>query len=166
MGYTHYYKSTKDYSAQWKAFIIACKKLHKNLPKTSETAGGDYNEDIIKIAGGQGTGKPIFDEKIVCFNGSEKNGMNLESFYLPSEFDIEDSHFCKTARKPYDLLVVACIIAAWQILDFRFSSDGFKDGSCDDLQPAIDYYNATMKPETLITQEHLFLQRKEYHDMD
>ena len=48
-----------------------------------------------------------------------------------------DFNFCKTARKPYDLLVCACLIAAKKELNYEVHSDGKKE----DWQPAIDFYN-------------------------
>lgn len=48
--------------------------------------------------------------------------------------------FCKTARKPYDLLVCACLIAATDYLGYDVSSDGrFKN-----WKPAIDFYLKTI----------------------
>jgi hypothetical protein len=104
---------------------------------------------------------------MVCFNGV--GDLAHETFVIEKK---GSDDFCKTARKPYDLLVVACLIAAWQILNYRFGSDGFDpDGSCNDLQPAIDYYNEVMQPKNKITglpepitQEMLWKQRKEFKD--
>lgn len=104
---------------------------------------------------------------MVCFNGVGE--LAHEAFVIEKK---GTDDFCKTARKPYDLLVVACLIAAWQILNYRFSSDGFnQDGTCDDLQPAIDFYNEIMQPKNKITglpenitQAMLYEQRKKFRD--
>ena len=129
MGYTHYWTPKVASPKQWKAFIGVCKRLNKELPDYTETAGGYCNDELLVIAGGSGEGKPIFTNKEICFNGG--NGMEHETFYLePKKLDW---NFCKTARKPYDLLVVACLIAAYEHLGYEVSSDGnyddWKEGS-------------------------------------
>lgn len=168
MGYTHYFNGKKSTDTKFKEFSDACKKLYKNLPEKTDTAGGYHIEDKLEISGGIGEGEPIFNNEIVCFNG--KGELAHETFCV--EKNGTDFEFCKTARKPYDLLVVACIIAAWQILDYKFSSDGFNsDGTCDDLQSAIDFYNEVMQPKNKITglpepitQAMLWEQRKKYRN--
>jgi len=148
MGYTHYFKAKKSTDTNFKEFSDTCKKLYESLPERTNTAGGYYKDDKLEIAGSIGEGEPIFNNEIVCFNG--KGELSHETFCVAKNGT--DFEFCKTARKPYDLLVVACLIAAWQILDYKFSSDGFNsDGTCDDLQPAIDFYNEVMQPKNKIT---------------
>jgi len=153
MGYTHYFKGTKSTDAKFKEFSNACKKLHDNLPEKTDTAGGYHKDDKLIIGDGRGhlhesTGDvPIFDNRMVCFNGVGE--LAHETFRIEKK---GTNDFCKTARKPYDLLVVACLIAAWQILNYRFSSDGFNsDGTCEDLVPAMKYYNEVMQPKNKIT---------------
>lgn len=138
MGYTHYWTPVAYAPAEKKErfdkFFEICTKLYKNLPKD------------IKIAGGMGTGKPKFGEffiekerhlpvgqstpewitknhgRCVWFNGTSKDGSDHETFAIFE--DESEWSFCKTARKPYDLLVCACLIAARLILDYKISSDG------------------------------------------
>lgn len=163
MGYTHYYLPlTKPTKGQWNEFLTVCKKLYKNLPEKINTAGGCYENETLTISGWNGQGKPKFNKKEVRFNGSNELGHETFSIYFHTP--VKNFNFCKTARKPYDLLVVACLIAAYQYLDYRFSSDGFNDDeTCDDLQPAIDYYNTIIQPEEPITQIMLKKQSDEYH---
>lgn len=162
MGYTHYWTPKTHTPEQWKKFATACKKLKDNLPKKTDTAGGYHSDDELELANGMGDegSKPTFNNKMVDFNG--KGELGHETFRIFADPLKNESDFCKTARKPYDLLVVACLIAAFQILNYRFSSDGFKkDETCDDLQPAIDFYNGVMKPEVPVTQKTLAIQRRE-----
>ena len=164
MGYTNYFKPTREVTEQeFKQFVSACRKLYKNLPEKTNMAGGYHEDDPLQIAGGDGTGKPEFNKNFVCFNGLGDE-LNHEGFII--EIENKEWDFCKTDRKPYDLLVMACLIAAWQFIDYRFSSDGFHDYKgekhIEDLQPAVDYYNKVMKPKTPITEEMLWLQREEY----
>ena len=169
MGYTNYFKPTRQVSdKEFNKFVTACRKLHKNLPEKTNMAGGYYEDHPLEIANGNGTGKPEFKKTHVCFNGKGEE-LSHETFYIDAENSEPLFNFCKTARKPYDLLVVACLIAAWQFIDYRFSSDGFTDYNgkkhIKNLQPAVDFYNEVMKPETPITEEMLWQQEKEYEEL-
>lgn len=160
MGYTHYWLPKVHTKKQWDKFTATCKKLHDNLPEKTDSAGGYYDNEPLEIAGGNGDSNPIFSANMVDFNG--RGELSHETFRIYGDPNKNSWDFCKTSRKPYDLLVVACLIAAYQILDFRFSSDGFNsDDTCEDLQSAIDFYNYVV-PTTSITQELLIIQRNEY----
>ena len=166
MGYTNYFTPTREVTEQeFNKFVSVCRKLYKNLPMKTNMAGGYHEDNPLQIAGGDGTGKPEFKNTHICFNGKGEE-LSHETFYLDRENSEPLYNFCKTARKPYDLLVMACLIAAWQFIDYRFSSDGFVDYKgvkyIEDLQPAVDFYNEVIKPETPITEEMLWLQRKEF----
>jgi hypothetical protein len=81
----------------------------------------------VPLAGGLGKGKPkITTGKSVVFNGVEKDGNDHETFSFP---DDGGRNFCKTAQKPYDLVVVACLAAAKDRLGplLEVSSDGDPD---------------------------------------
>lgn len=101
-----------------------------------------YAVDIIKqahqiikretscvIRGGLGVGKPMMNESQIWFNGDEKKGMDHETFSIKwyPEGGV-DRGFCKTARKPYDILVCVSLLALNHAIDnpdaFTFSSDG------------------------------------------
>jgi len=121
MGYTHYWTPKEVSKEQFAEFLSVCKKLRKNLSK-----------DIL-IKGWDGTGRPQFDQKGVGFNGDATEDLDHETFLITPE---PTDNFCKTARKPYDLLVSACLIAAYEILKYDVSSDG----KMTDWKPAFDYY--------------------------
>jgi hypothetical protein len=161
MGYTHYWNAKESTTENWTKFKNTCQKLKDNLPEKTDIVGGYYSDDLLEIAGPMGDGEPIFNNTTVAFNGKDgEKDLGHESFMINKSNS--GGEFCKTAQKPYDLLVVACLIAAWQILDYRFSSDGFnRDETCEDLQSGIDYYNKIIQPEILITQELLAKQRRE-----
>jgi len=152
MGYTHYFYPKTVSDAQWAEFKETTKKLHKSLPEYCKLKGVKQ----IKIRGFNGTGKPNFNNKFISFNGFGE--LSHETFFIPKKPDDywnknrpvnEIMYFCKTARKPYDLLVVACLIAAQQILGYRISSDGLNnDGSFDhEVHDAFDFYNEIIQPE-------------------
>lgn len=138
--YTHYWTPKKVNQETWNKFLEVAKELKSNLPKYSESAGGYFGEEsnhkrVIKIRGGMGTGKPAFNKKEVWFNGDEQRGLNHETFLITPDKD--EWNFCKTARKPYDLLVCAVLIAAHEYLGYKVSSDG----DLEDWMPAIEYYS-------------------------
>jgi hypothetical protein len=91
MGYTHYMRNKPAFTeTQWAAF---CNDVRKLLNKSKVP--------LANAAGDKGT-KPYFGRAEVSFNGVEDN--SHETCYIPkgaSEFE-----FCKTARKPYDPVVV------------------------------------------------------------
>lgn len=92
MGYTHYWKG---------------------LRSTKELA--EITKEIIRISGVKicnedGTGEPIVEENYIGLNGTKENNEWHESFYLSDKND--GFNFCKTARKPYDKVVVAILVAA------------------------------------------------------
>lgn len=138
MSYTHYFTPKKSSQEKFNEFSKTCKTLYKALPKTSETAGGYYADDEIKICGWDGTGKPSFTPKLVSFNGNEERNLAHESFRIA--LNEGDWSFCKTERKPYDLLVCACLIAAKDLLGFEVTSDG----NFHEWKPAIEFYLDTI----------------------
>ena len=139
MGYTHYWdlkgEVTPETKKQMKTAVWELNLLIDRLPGTTDTAGGYYADEPLKICGGDGTGKPNITDEVICFNGCAKDGNDYESFY----FNINNVEwtFCKTARKPYDFVVCLALICLTNNLEgFKFSSDG----GLDDWKPAVDFY--------------------------
>lgn len=159
MGYTHYFKLEKKPSmVKWNKFVKECKLLHENLPSHTDTAGGYSKNEVLEICGGNGNGKPEFTGEYICFNGNEKKNLEHETFYI--ERNGKFSGFCKTARKPYDLLAFTCLIAANRTLGLLYASDGYTDyqgvKECNDLLPAMNFYNEVIKPEVLVSEKELW----------
>jgi hypothetical protein len=90
----------------------------------------------VTICGPTGEGEPVLTPDLISFNGEGTSAH--ESFYFPRK--IPDNHcreyedgiffFCKTALKPYDRVVAACLIAAkhWWKDKIKISADG--DDEC------------------------------------
>ena len=108
--------------AKFKAFASDCKDIIK-----AAEAGG------VKLVSGDGeTGKPKITDNEVVFNGYEDEAH--ETFYVErsggTSYSSDDSgrvfHFCKTACKPYDAAVCACLISLKHHFgeDVKISSDG------------------------------------------
>lgn len=135
-----------------KAFGKIAEDINKalaNLPKNSLSAGGHCKEYPITIKGGMGEGEPEIAPNRIWFNGDASQGMDHETFVISlfsmdtfQSFDDIDQKgvfgFCKTARKPYDLLVCVSLMVFKHHLgaDFKVSSDG----GLNDWKPAIDFY--------------------------
>lgn len=110
MGYTHYWKIRKSFTdAAWTSFTNDTKSL--------------FASTKIPLADGFGdTGTvPEIDDKGVTFNGLEDDGHETCQI-TKSATDFE---FCKTARKPYDEVVVAVLkLARKYNPSIELSSDG------------------------------------------
>lgn len=149
MGYTHGWHrgNLKNHGQKtWDKFILDCKKLYKNMPKYTTSAGGCYAESPLIINGCGRYKYAAFNKNIIWFNGT--NGTNRkkdedgdwetinkvgvdtlshETFIL-SRKPINLGNFCKTARKPYDLMVTACLLLySYYFRNVVVDSDGTEE---------------------------------------
>ena len=133
MGYTHYWTYNPAAFKNGTYAIKDIEELRRKFRVAVQTI--DQAHKLIKkrkhctIRGGFGKGAPMLNESQVWFNGDEKTGMNHETFSI--EWYPKGGHvrgFCKTARKPYDILVCVSLLAFKHAFDdpdvFTFSSDG------------------------------------------
>jgi len=113
MGYTRYYRvEGKIDSEKFKDYSKDCKIICKEI--TDRLKSG--------IAGWDGDGDPEFTDEEIAFNGIGDN--SHETFRLGTES--KGFNFTKTARKPYDKHVLACLIVAKEYFgdNIKVSSDG------------------------------------------
>lgn len=110
MGYTHYWKHDELNQDKWNDFIKDAKKIIQTstVPIDLQAAGGE----------------------VLFLNGQKPE--DWETFII--EREQTDSDFCKTARRPYDEVVVAILMLADETFaGFSWSSDGsdeeHKDGA-------------------------------------
>ena len=96
MGYTHYFKE-----------LVTDATFSPLVADIVDVAG----KHGIRVCGPMGDGEPVINEGNVALNGDGEQGLDHESFVLPSK-PLEWFNFCKTARKPYDAVVVATLILA------------------------------------------------------
>ena len=93
MGYTNYFEGNGKVAdeVQKKAFdtIIKLCMDHKDI-----------------LAGGHGDGEPELTQECICINGKDEE--SHEIFLVQKE--LVEYSFCKTARLPYDLVVMASLI--------------------------------------------------------
>lgn len=115
MGYTHYWNTTNT-KETLKGFVDALPQILEVL-KEHHTLLDTSPEKAIDIP-----------EAFVQFNGINDEGH--ETFY----FKIGRNDFCKTARKPYDLPVMECLLVfAAHVPGMVLKSDGKNfDGSLEE----------------------------------
>jgi hypothetical protein len=73
----------------------------------------------------------------IKFNGNSAKGLDHESFWLALDPDVVAAsgfEFCKTAQKPYDVVVTA-ILAVMAEVGLNVSSDG----DADDWKPGLTF---------------------------
>jgi len=130
VGYTHYYEKTNGGST---------------LPQES----GYYAACSLVLAGPDGeTGEPVVTSERVSFNGTgwtdDRQELGHESMTIHrSDARAADWGFCKTERKPYDLIVCAVLIAFKQEFGSGVAVDS--DGGSADWKPALEFYEAVVE---------------------
>jgi len=109
MGYTHYWQNPGFTQDEW----TEVRKFAKRI--VAETDVPIQFEDDIATA-------PQIDNEVIRFNGV--GDAAHETFYLAKQ-PSSSFQFCKTARKPYDEVVVAMLIMLSTVNPiFSWSSDG------------------------------------------
>lgn len=130
MGYTHYWTQTRDFTPEQMGDIVsAVRKIIKTAQKREVSCG--YGEDTVvpTICGFDGTGAPTLNKEEISFNGQGPD-FNHETFYIPAKREPPYPGgelgwaCCKTARKPYDVVVTACLTFLQADYGFEVSSDG------------------------------------------
>tara|TARA_R110000851_G_scaffold5405_1_gene22419 strand:+ start:217 stop:663 length:447 start_codon:yes stop_codon:yes gene_type:complete len=121
MGYTHYWRPTRDLTEdEW-----------DNIRQVAKTILKDNHGIILDNEPTDSQNLSITYESILC-NGIGNDGH--ETFYLTRKMR-NDFEFCKTAQKPYDKYIVAMLIAVAQITDsISVSSDGDQEDWLEGLQ--------------------------------
>jgi hypothetical protein len=122
MGYTHYWRPRGDINAA----------VWDRLTKATIGVLSIAKERSIAIVGGMGEpgSEPEITDDVICLNGIPDH----ETLYLERVPRVRDRGdpgyerfaFCKTAQKPYDVVVTAILCLAEHYSDgfFRVSSDG------------------------------------------
>jgi hypothetical protein len=133
VGYTHYYSRvdiSKDDALRFEMFSAGARRI---IEYAVENEG-------IQIADGMGDllGKWVCDNQTVRFNGYDADSHETFEWSINSSgFD-----FTKTARKPYDAVVTACLIHLKDIYGELVSIGS--DGSWSEWQDGARLYrNAT-----------------------
>ena len=127
MGYTHYWSNSRPFTdTEW---ALIAQKSREILGHAQDRLGIAISEeyDINRI--------PVVTDSEIRFNGYADEGH--ETFMItrePTEFS-----FCKTARKPYDVAVVAIL----QLCGVYCTSvDWRSDGTREEHADGVTLYNA------------------------
>lgn len=130
MGYTHYWHfkpavgKAKDLEATYRVALKDCQRVCKAFYKEFGGLSGYSAHTPLGSYGG------------LCVNGKGEEAH--EAFELREHFKENDGGFCKTARKPYDLVVVACLAILKHRLGpaIEVASDGWPDDWMDGVEYA------------------------------
>lgn len=137
MGYTHYWRRPEVIPAEaFAAYSEACKGVctdHELHMALKLRYGMDW--PVLAYESDEPSNPPVFTKELVRFNGVRELGH--ETFYVKRIFDPSTSsrpsevlhfEFCKTAQKPYDIAVVACLALLQHYCpEVVLSSDGSTD---------------------------------------
>ena len=124
MGYTHYWEETKDISVEdWGKITKTLKRMIDI--KTAE--GIDFCD-----GSGELFAMPEINDTYFSLNGADE--LAHESFYV-QRTGSDAFEFCKTAMKPYDVIVVATLTIIDDLGYTTLSSDGDED----DLEEGIEF---------------------------
>lgn len=143
MGYTHYWEfkghiAPKDLEDGENKFARAAELIRKAYNKVTEMG--------IEIADGMGEGgEPIISNSEVWFNG--RGDESRETFAIRA--DDGEWNFCKTARRPYDLLVCVSLLAFKEVFgeDFSYKSDGITKEAYENRESNEDWKKIGFVPE-------------------
>ena len=135
MGYTHYWELNPN--GKKKDLSGCLGKIKEVILQHADII--QYEEDKAKL--------PLVSNKLIRFNGIGNDGHETFYFEYPPKkkvsYSVDDDGFifafCKTARKPYDIVVCKCLLILKEYLkeDMKLSSDG--DWNCEDeWKPAIE----------------------------
>jgi len=117
MGYTHYWKVSKDIpETTWK---LIARDARKVMHESSSILSSERGEKVVNASK-------------IHFEGI---GENAHETFLLLRTQV-DFDFCKTAQKPYDVVVCAVLAIA-----FEHAPDYIKpssDGKCEDWQAGVD----------------------------
>jgi len=148
MGYTHYLRRPKTLNKT--KFKLVLKDMELFMKSNLHKLVGR----VWFVKGGDGTGEPIFTEDLICFNGMQSvlEDLSHETMYVervmkPRNWQTPEKgkyfEFCKTARKPYDILVCLCLLSLKE--HFGDKVEISSDGDRDDWENAIKAYEEITK---------------------
>lgn len=128
MGYTHYWSFNKAHRLETKKAESAYQKAIKECNKFIQA----YQSEAIGLNRLSGYSAYTSEYGGIKINGKQK--MQHEDFTMREHFNQNEGfHFCKTARKPYDIVVVGCLIILkahlGELIDI--SSDGYAEDWID-----------------------------------
>lgn len=131
MGYSHFWYRPKELDVS--RFRLFSDDVRKIINRVTEEEWQGKMQNIV-IRGGNGEGRPEITDEIISFNGDRDNGLDSERFYISRiekgdrssidklvNGDKDGLYFksCKTSLEPYDMVVVASLVA----FKYRFGEE-------------------------------------------
>ena len=113
MGHTHYWTRPERVIPFEKFMAVA-----KDCKKVCDATKVDIRMEFDSAEPG------IFTKDTIRFNGHDDEGHET---FLVKRTEPDNDSFCKTAQKPYDQCVTACLVILRDQLGFEISSDGKDD---------------------------------------
>jgi len=136
MGYTHYFYK-KDRSVDF---------TKSEIEEFVDIVSKIIEHSDVYIKGPNGEGEPILHKTYgVSFNGSADDEEDYETFEISNDKS-GFSGFCKTARLPYNEVVVASIIAAKKVFGDKINV-GSNAYDFRDVEDGIFLYERAMSPK-------------------
>jgi len=135
MGYTHYFGinipkgKAKEVEALYQRAILDCQRTVRAYYKEYGGLSGYTAHAPAKLYGG------------LLVNGKQEDA--YEPFIMREHAKENASGFCKTARKPYDTAVVACLAILKHRLGNYFNVSS--DGRADDWSDGVAYARKVTK---------------------
>lgn len=105
MGYTRYWNINRKLTQNREDTKFEIEMLDK-IRKAINIAEQQFG---IKICNGQGINSPIITETEIWLNGDLDEDLDYETFSIMTTGNNSKYGFCKTARKPYDVVVNAIL---------------------------------------------------------
>jgi hypothetical protein len=165
MGYTHYWDfknnnlEQKDFDKILKDVKVIDKYFQDN-DIISENAGCIFDDVFVKLEGnsvayrGWLVGNELEEIDAISLNGVEEGGLSHENLF----FKVGENtwNFCKTARKPYDLIVTLVLMTIkYKVRGTNISSDGGNE----------DWEHAFKLYETIFPKRKVFFKFNEKGDL-
>lgn len=130
MGYSNYYY-TKPILDKDKFKILSEELSVASGFIVGEHSSANEGDEMVTLCDGVGEGSPIFNDDVICFNGDASKGHDHETFVIDRESKDDAGRdglvfqFCKTARKPYDIMVqLSMLRLKHHFPETKISSDG------------------------------------------
>lgn len=187
MGYTHYHPQRRSATAEeWALIVRDFGALLARVPEYAYATRGIHRGRPLEIVGPMGAkgSAPVITADRIAFNGGGEpydaegeselshETMELERARKHDEWDDKSRdpfRFCKTARKPYDLVVCALLIVANHHAGERLEwDDGAleprvvpgawsvrSDGDARDWQPALEFVASVLGPDVAHLPRHV-----------
>lgn len=152
MGYTHYFHHTRRFTnAQWAEVMTDLNRIAATARAEGITLADGFGESELPAKGSESvTDGPRYlpdqrdesGEKFVSFNGLGEDGHETFILFqnraplLPHQDKARRGwDFCKTARKPYDVAVTACLCYLESVYPGQISAES--DGAAEDWQDGL-----------------------------